>query len=90
MFHKLDNATTILYRDGVFRTADIYERFGTLYAKHGAGFVRLHIDGRTSAERVRWADIDGVNWAHSRGRSELELYDTVMSKTAFLPRKKRA
>lgn len=49
---------------GVFRQVDLYERTDTatgnrrVYAKHGAGFVRLNAGGSTSLTSLRWIETD--------------------------------
>lgn len=54
----------IIHSKGVYRQVPLYERGGRIYAKHGAGFVRLSQGGATSAPNVRWAEIDTPNGTH--------------------------
>lgn len=49
MFQKRDGDVAILRRGGVYLQCPVYERHGFLYAKLGAGFVRLMASKSTSA-----------------------------------------
>lgn len=55
----------IINSRGVYRQVPIYERGGKIYAKYGAGFVRLSQGGATSSPSVRWAELDTPNGRYS-------------------------
>lgn len=57
-FNKVDDGAAITRSRGIYRQVDIYEREGKLYAKHGAGLVRLYKGGGTSNKDIKWSDID--------------------------------
>lgn len=52
-FQHAEGEAAVLVGNGVYRQADLYTRDGYLYAKHGAGFVRLLADGSTSYAKLR-------------------------------------
>lgn len=55
-FTIINGATTLIHSGGVYRQADLYARGEALYAKYGAGYIRLGAGGATSAPKVRWAE----------------------------------
>ena len=57
-FSKIENAFVLLKTAGVYRQADLYRRGEHLFAKAGAGYIRLGISGETSAPRTHWLEID--------------------------------
>ena len=67
-FHKIDDGAVITLFRGVYRQAHLYRRGDALYARHGAGFVRLHSKGGTSVPSLSWKEIDaGPGAAFSEG-----------------------
>ncbi len=52
-FKELEGEAAVLVDNGVYRQVPIYTRLGFLYAKTGAGFVRLMADGSTSKAKMR-------------------------------------
>ncbi|WP_300440314.1 hypothetical protein [uncultured Mameliella sp.] len=56
-FTIITGAVALVHSGGVYRQADLYARGSAVYAKHGAGFIRLSIGGATSAPKIRWAEI---------------------------------
>lgn len=48
MFTLLEGDTAILADKGVYKVVALYEFRGGIYARHGAGFVRLYANGSTS------------------------------------------
>ena len=52
LFQKLETAQAILSVGGVYQQVDLYEWNGGLFAKHGAGYVRLYADGSTSKPKL--------------------------------------
>lgn len=57
-FSIITGATGLIHSRDVYRQADLYARADAVYAKYGAGFIRLGIGGATSAPNIRWADFD--------------------------------
>ena len=57
-FTAVPDAQAILHSKGVYRQVALYTRGDKVYAKWGAGFVRLSQGGATSHPNVRWADFD--------------------------------
>ena len=47
-FRKLEGDVAVLQAKGVYQQVDLYTFQGGLFAKRGAGFVRLKADGSTS------------------------------------------
>lgn len=58
-FQKVEGEAAVLNERGVFKQVDIYTRNGQLFAKNGAGFVRLMVDGSTTKARCR---LDTLSW----------------------------
>lgn len=52
-FQPIEGEAAVLVTKGVYKQVPLYRRGGHLYAKHGAGFVRLMADGATTAPSVR-------------------------------------
>ena len=50
MFEQLTGDSAVLAQGGVYRTCDLYAFQGGLYARYGAGFVRLYANGSTSKD----------------------------------------
>lgn len=57
-FTAIPEGQAITYAKGVYRQVPIYERKSAIYARQGAGFVRLNAGGGTSNPNIRWAEID--------------------------------
>jgi hypothetical protein len=57
-FTVVPDAQAIVHARGVYRQVPLYLRGQKLYAKYGAGFVRLSQGGSTSAPNVKWSEID--------------------------------
>lgn len=53
MFRKLDGDTAVLVQGGVYKTVDLYERDGKLFAAAAGGYVRLHENGSTSKDKLQ-------------------------------------
>lgn len=53
MFKHLEGQIAVLVEGGVYKQADVYARGGFVYAKSGAGFVRLYADGSTTKAKCR-------------------------------------
>lgn len=52
MFKALEGETAILVQGGVYRTADLYERDGKVFAAVAGGYVRLYANGSTSKDKL--------------------------------------
>lgn len=56
-FQTIENGEVILISGGVYRLAEIVRRKEHVFARYGAGFVRLYYGGATSKSKMRWEDI---------------------------------
>lgn len=65
-FQIIEHEQAIVCRGGVFRQVDLYSWKGELFAKFGAGYIRLNEDGSTSQPKIRWIDLS-VNGATAAG-----------------------
>ena len=73
LFHHLDNEAVILRTNGVFKQVDVYVRKGELYAKNGAGYIRLLEGGKTSVPKIAWEDLTVKEYlVGSFGRLEVQ------------------
>lgn len=68
-FTQIPGATALIHSGGVYRQADLYARKDAIYAKHGAGYIKLSIGGATSAPKIRWAEFDAGEVAEISERS---------------------
>lgn len=68
-FSIVPEAAAIITRGGVYRQVQVYQRAGRLYAKYGAGFVRLIQGGSTSSPNIKWAALDTPegSWSEAGG-----------------------
>lgn len=57
-FTIITGATALIHTGGVYRQTNLYARGQSVYAKYGAGFIKLGIGGATSAPKVRWSEFD--------------------------------
>lgn len=57
LFHKIEGEAAILHSKGVFFQVDIFECKRFIYARKGAGYVRLIAVGRTSHPGTHWSHI---------------------------------
>lgn len=54
LFHIIEGAQAIVFaKPGIYRQVPLYERAGKLFAKHGAGFIKIMTHGGTSHPNVR-------------------------------------
>lgn len=58
LFHIIDDATAILRSKGVYRQVTVYRRGDEVFAKWGAGYVKLLSAGHTTHPNVSWVDVD--------------------------------
>lgn len=57
-FSEIPEGQAIVCSGGVYRQTPIAQRKGLIYAKYGAGYVRLHSGGGSSHPKLRWYEID--------------------------------
>lgn len=50
MFKQLTGQSAVVRNRGVYRTCDLYEFRGQMFAKYGSGFVRLNANGSSSLD----------------------------------------
>jgi len=67
-FKQIEGDAAILVENGVYKQVDLYSRDGYLFAKVGAGFVRLMADGSTSKHKLR---LDFMSFEHRLGTDGL-------------------
>jgi hypothetical protein len=60
LFHVIDGAQAVLCSRGVYRQVPLFRREDRIYAKWGAGFVRLGSGSGTSVPHVSRRSIDGL------------------------------
>lgn len=53
LFVEVDGEVAIIVQGGKYTQTPVYTRDGYLYAKMGAGFIRLHSDGSTTLPKAR-------------------------------------
>lgn len=58
MFHEIPEAQAILVSSGTYRQVALYRRGEGVYAKSGAGFIRLFPMGGTSTPATRWVEFE--------------------------------
>lgn len=63
-FSEIPDAHAIIYANGVYRQVKLAARAGRLYARYGAGYVRLMQGGGSSHPKVRWNEIDTPDGAY--------------------------
>jgi hypothetical protein len=73
LFHIIDDSFAITHSKGVYKQCCLYHRDNALYAKNGAGFVRLMRSNDTSVPHIRWCEIffDGKYREDKMGRLEV-------------------
>lgn len=57
LFEEIDGDFALITSNGVFTQAQLARRNGELYAKHGAGYIRLKAHGSTSKAKVFWREL---------------------------------
>lgn len=55
---RLENAFAWILCKGSYQQAPLYARNKQVFAKYGAGYIRLSAQGSTSKADVRWLEID--------------------------------
>lgn len=63
-FKIVPKASVILHRQGVEREVPVAHRKGRLYAKHGAGWVKLCGHGQLAVKGMSWCDLTEVGGIH--------------------------
>lgn len=78
-FSIIPEAQGIIHTRGVYRQVPLYERNGSIHAKHGSGFVRLSVGGATSCPSIRWSEIDTPEgeWAEKGHLVTYTAHETV-------------
>lgn len=67
-FKIVSDASVVLYRQGVEREVPVAHRKGRLYAKHGAGWVKLAGQGQLAVKGMSWSDLTDVPGIHQPER----------------------
>ncbi len=70
-FTQIPEAQAILRQSGVYRQVDLYARDGLVYAKYGAGYVRLAQGGSTSHPKINWLETDSPVGKITEGRGDV-------------------
>ncbi len=52
MFNKIDGASAVVKRGGVYKTCDLYEYKGQLFVQWGGGYARLNLNGSSSVDKL--------------------------------------
>ncbi|GAA6176910.1 hypothetical protein [Sulfitobacter pacificus] len=60
-FSSIEEGQAIVQSKGTYRQVPLYERGGRVYAKYGAGFVRLNVHRTTTNPSVKWVEMDTPN-----------------------------
>lgn len=70
MFRHLVGQTAVIRKKGVFKTCDLYEYKGMMFAAFGGGFVRLNENGTSSVDHVELDNLsyDGELYRDRLGR----------------------
>lgn len=61
-FEPVEDASVILISRGVYRKVSLYTFDDLLYARVGAGFIKLKPNGLTSASLYKWTITHGVHF----------------------------
>ena len=71
-FTAIPDGHAIIYSRGVYRQAPLFARGDQVYAKVGAGYIRLMQNGVTTSPAFKIADIDlPVEYVEAQGRITL-------------------
>lgn len=80
LFTIIPEGQAIVLSGGVYRQVPIYARAGHVYAKHGAGFVRLMRGGGTSHVNIKWLELDNPDGGHTEGQMYVDYAAQVLKK----------
>jgi hypothetical protein len=58
-FVLIPDAVVVLKSKGVFRPSQVYAWRGSVYAKHGSGFIKIQAGAITSHKDVSWMSLEG-------------------------------
>ena len=75
VFSEIPGATCILRSGGVYRQTTCYSYDNRLFVKYRSGFVALHREGQTSAPKITFESLEGVEISTFKGKSSLYLKD---------------
>ena len=70
-FSEIPECQIIIRNNGVYRQVDGFQRDGKIYAKYGAGYVRLLQGGGTTQPRIGWLEIDTPRGTFREERGEV-------------------
>lgn len=73
----IDEGQAIIYANGIYRQVPIAERAGRIYAKYGAGYVRLHQRGGSSHSKVKWYQIFPGDGSYEEAQGEVRYIPPV-------------
>lgn len=59
LFQEIEGEAAVIIEGGVYKQVPIFKRNGYLYAKSGAGFIRLYADGSTTKPKCR---LETLTW----------------------------
>lgn len=71
VFTEVPGATVITRSNGVYRQVGIAVFDKRVFAKHGGGYVLLHRDNGTSAPKVSWEALEGIETTFVLGKTAL-------------------
>lgn len=57
-FTEVQDGLVITHEKGIYRQLPLFRRDQYVYAKVGAGFIRLYKQGATSKPNIKWVDYD--------------------------------
>lgn len=69
LFHIIDDAVVHLQSRGIYREAKVYRRGEHVFAKWGAGYIRLLAHSGTTVPSVSWHDIEAAGVALKPNRT---------------------
>jgi hypothetical protein len=77
MFKHLVGQTAVMRKKGVFKTCDLYEYKGMMFAAFGGGFVRLNANGTSSLDHLELDLLayDGPLYRDKLGRLAVQKVD---------------
>lgn len=70
-FSQIPEGKAIIRSNGVYRQVDLFCRDDRVYAKYGAGYVRLLQGGGTTQPRINWLEFDAPNGTVKEGAGEV-------------------
>lgn len=82
---ELEGAFGWLGQKGVYRQVPLFRRGTAIFAKWGAGYIRLRASGATSTPSVVWHELDGgdLYWVITRPMKDPAYEDRATSDSAI-------